>query len=847
MKKVYYLLALGLIITQMVQSQSYTKGISVLDETKYELIQLTDDGVSVEMMNDNRNKTKWFSSDKAVVFNGKYYFTGSTADAGKELWLTDGTQAGTMMVKDINPGSGGSNPDALMVAGPKGNEKLYFAADDGEHGIELWVSDGTAAGTNMVADLFVKDPEDVEDIVTPADTICFDPVIDKIDTTYKYATTYDTIAIGETPSCDFTLFTDTVKNVSGEDSLVYVKCVDSTNFTMVYDTTLATVQLVEWAPAETVILQYKGGDFSLVPDTFIVPPSNGKRRYKTGYCHVKPGSVVEQSGNGSSFPFALSKFGDDLLFTALYEDEGGYSSQGLRWLWKYDIGEEQVVFVSDEVQPYPFRRQHDAMRWNYAQPFQIIDIGGTPVALFMGRHKKYGDELCYTDGIAKADGGKTGVVLDFTDTPDPSNPIDGATKGSATLDWIQKVHPNWVIFRNSTLGKWAGSPLTELDQNPWASNGYQTFLLEDMNQNTAGAGTRTSPSYLGDYFMFKGALYCAGQAGNINKQIYKFTDVKPQSHEVWYMNGPADDGTYDNCRFAKAGYFKNPHNNLEYMFFSSRVEKVRTQPWTINADTSKFNANLGEALFYTQGTYDDVVIADSLSRSYKHNAASTEQITQFKDKLYVSEYDQNDKTTLFCFAFAEGTEYEEDTYFQVADFQGGKNGNGGPQQLRALDNALVMMSKEQKALYALVEKNPTWEGPTPVYNPDDQLMGEINPPMWDGTWDYGFGDVVDLKNLQSDEVKNAFIPNTSVKAKEVFDIKAITKLYPNPASNVINVEIEGDFTPVRYSIINMNGQVVLTGKYTSSQIDVSSLIGGQYSLGLLTKDKQILVKVFLKM
>ena len=52
------------------------------------------------------------------------------------------------MVKDIVPGSGGSALENLTNV----NGTLYFAADDGTHGSELWKSDGTAAGTVMVKD-----------------------------------------------------------------------------------------------------------------------------------------------------------------------------------------------------------------------------------------------------------------------------------------------------------------------------------------------------------------------------------------------------------------------------------------------------------------------------------------------------------------------------------------------------------------------------------------------------------------------------------------------------------------------------------------------------------------------
>src|SRR5262249_39199207 len=84
--------------------------------------------------------------------NGILYFGAEGNSAGDELWRSDGTLAGTVMVKDINPTGGngtGSFPDELTNAGGT----LFFSADDGSHGKELWKSDGTAAGTVMIKDI----------------------------------------------------------------------------------------------------------------------------------------------------------------------------------------------------------------------------------------------------------------------------------------------------------------------------------------------------------------------------------------------------------------------------------------------------------------------------------------------------------------------------------------------------------------------------------------------------------------------------------------------------------------------------------------------------------------------
>lgn len=68
---------------------------------------------------------------------------------GRELYWSDGTESGTRLVRDINRGRGdGAFGPACIFAG-----KLYFAASDGLSGIELWRSDGTDAGTSIVKDI----------------------------------------------------------------------------------------------------------------------------------------------------------------------------------------------------------------------------------------------------------------------------------------------------------------------------------------------------------------------------------------------------------------------------------------------------------------------------------------------------------------------------------------------------------------------------------------------------------------------------------------------------------------------------------------------------------------------
>jgi len=85
-----------------------------------------------------------------AVLNGKLLFNATDPRSGTELWTSDGTAAGTRLLADIRLGTASSSPGDRIVFG----DKMIFAADDGVHGNELWVTDGTSAGIRLLKDLF---------------------------------------------------------------------------------------------------------------------------------------------------------------------------------------------------------------------------------------------------------------------------------------------------------------------------------------------------------------------------------------------------------------------------------------------------------------------------------------------------------------------------------------------------------------------------------------------------------------------------------------------------------------------------------------------------------------------
>lgn len=100
--------------------------------------------------NSQAEYAKFFSADE-----NKAYFYCTDGVNGFEIWVTDGTEAGTYMVKDITPGSTSTSiyTEAPIFGNNLRDGKFYFFCFTQAAGYEPWVSDGTEAGTFMLADI----------------------------------------------------------------------------------------------------------------------------------------------------------------------------------------------------------------------------------------------------------------------------------------------------------------------------------------------------------------------------------------------------------------------------------------------------------------------------------------------------------------------------------------------------------------------------------------------------------------------------------------------------------------------------------------------------------------------
>ena len=111
--------------------------------------------------------------ENLTAINGTLFFTADDSIHGRELWKSDGTEAGTVMVKNIAPDDDSSPYDGSPENLTDVKGTLFFTADDGIRGRELWKSDGTEGGTVMVKDIDPSAGSDPEDLTNVNGTLFF--------------------------------------------------------------------------------------------------------------------------------------------------------------------------------------------------------------------------------------------------------------------------------------------------------------------------------------------------------------------------------------------------------------------------------------------------------------------------------------------------------------------------------------------------------------------------------------------------------------------------------------------------------------------------------------------------
>ncbi len=423
-----------------------------------------------------------FSDNELITIKGRAFFSPVENTDGQELWTSDGTAAGTVLVKDIRPGVANSGPQHLTYV----NGTLFFDATDGANGDELWKSDGTAAGTVMVKDIqpgaFSSNPQN---LINVNGTLFF--VAN--DGTHGFqlwksdGTAGGTVSLGPA-----SLSPSSLTNVNG---------------TLFFQGTSASGQELwksDGTPGGTVqVMDINPGAGSSSPDilanlngTLYFRADDGTHGEELWRSDGTPGGTfmlkdINPTGSASGNPLLMTNVNGTLFFSA---NDGVHGTE----LWKSDGTPGGTVMVTD------------INVGGSAGPLDLINVNGT--LYFFASDGIHGNELWKSDGTP----GGTVLVADL-------NPGAGNSQGvqmanvNGTLEF--ESSPDFGVTSN--LYRSDGTPggtillASNVDGNIPIGFSATTFHPNDFNSDgNADILWRNSNGSLADWSMTGGVITGSG-------------------------------------------------------------------------------------------------------------------------------------------------------------------------------------------------------------------------------------------------------------------------------------------------------------------------------------------------
>lgn len=409
---------------------------------------------------------------------------------GNELFVSDGTQASTKLVKEIFP-SGSSFPRNLTAVG----DTLFFAANDnagfGEN-VELWRSDGTAAGTEKVEEINPNGSSNPQDLTAVGDRLFF--------------TAYDSTTGRELYTADASgggaNLIDINEVPSGSNPFELAKVGNDVFFAAFGDGTGLELYKSDGTQGGTSLVA------DINPGTGFSSPagitdvggvayfqaddgSSGIELYKTNATGTGASRVADINPGGSSNPIEITPVGDTVYFKA---NDGARGFE----LWKSNGTSAGTDIVEDLRDP------------GGSNPIDLTEVGGT--LFFQADVTGTGKELWKSDGTPAG-----------TDIVENINPESPATS-EASLTELTSFGGKLYFYANDSLHGF----------EPWVSDGTTdgTFLLTDTNP---GSGNGLAQSTLAP---FRGSLFYNAANGT---QIWKITDTIAPT--VTITSGPAGGST----------------------------------------------------------------------------------------------------------------------------------------------------------------------------------------------------------------------------------------------------------------------------------------------------------------
>jgi uncharacterized repeat protein (TIGR01451 family) len=342
------------------------------------------------------------------------FFRADDGVYGWELWMTDGTEAGTVLVKDINPRSGFSYLYGLINV----DGTLFFSADDGVHGVELWASDGTEAGTMLVKDISPGSADSFPGHLTDVNGTLFFWANDGVHGRELYksdGTEAGTVLVKDIKPGSVDSYLSELTNVNGTLFFVAGDDIYHSGELWKSDGTQAGTVLVKYIEPGPGYYEPPGNQTKVDGTLFFGAYYDVHDRGLWKSDGTEAGTVLikgsDTAGSGFSYPRNLSNVNGTLFFSA---DDGIHGFE----LYKSDGTEAGTVLVKD-INPGSAD----------SNPYELTNVGGT--LFFSADDGVHGRELY------KSDGTEEGTVLVKDIRPrwyESSDPYHLNYVGSAPFD-----------------------------------------------------------------------------------------------------------------------------------------------------------------------------------------------------------------------------------------------------------------------------------------------------------------------------------------------------------------------------------------------------------------------------